>query len=128
MPDVGRTATQEARSSVVLLQRVLVLAVGMATEAQAVGGGAQSGSYSSQRDMVLTLSLNLQEAQLLALATERGHLSVAVRNPDDTRIIDGIPDMSSAALFDVKARNDIQRKRPSSATASMPTRLVDAVR
>ena len=95
---------------------------------QAVAVGSQPGSYAAQRDMVLTFSLNLQEAQLLALATERGHLSVAVRNPWDTRVIEGIPDMSSAALFDVKARNDIQRKRPSSATASAPIRLVDAVR
>jgi pilus assembly protein CpaB len=126
MPEVGKGPGSDGRSSIVLLQRVLVLAVGTATEAQAVTGNAQ-GASSMQRDMVLTLSLNLQEAQLLALATERGHLSVAVRNPDDTRVIDGIPDMSSAALFDVKARNDIQRRRPGT-TATAPIRLESAVR
>jgi len=126
MPEAGKGSGSDGRSSIVLLQRVLVLAVGMATEAQAVVGHGQ-GSSSMQRDMVLTLSLNLQEAQLLALATERGHLSVAVRNPDDTRVIDGIPDMSAAALFDVKARNDIQRKRPGT-TASAPIRLEGATR
>jgi pilus assembly protein CpaB len=130
MPDVGKTAGTDGRSSVVLLQRVLVLAVGMATQAQAAVGNAQAAN-SQPLDMVLTLSLNLQEAQLLALATERGHLSVAVRNPDDTRVIEGIPDMSSAALFDVKARNDIQRKRPGttpSAPIRLPTQLENASR
>jgi pilus assembly protein CpaB len=124
---LDRGSGQDGRSSIVLLQRVLVLAVGTATEAQAVAGGSQSGS---QRDLVLTLSLNLQETQLLALAAERGHLVVAVRNPTDTRIIEGIPDMSSAALFDVKARNDIQRKRPSSpaVTPAGPVRLESAPR
>jgi pilus assembly protein CpaB len=127
MPDAAKGSGTDGRASIVLLQRVLVLAVGMATEAQAAVGNAQPGNYSAQRDMVLTLSLNLQEAQLLALATERGHLSVAVRNPDDTRVIEGIPDMSSAALFDVKARNDIQRKRPGT-TAAAPIRLESAAR
>src|SRR5206468_8325946 len=81
MPEVGKGPGGDGRSSIVLLQRVLVLAVGTATEAQAVTGHTQ-GANATQRDLVLTLSLNLQEAQLLALATERGHLSVAVRNPE----------------------------------------------
>src|SRR5258708_24098929 len=68
MPDVAKGASTDGRSSVVLLQRVLVLAVGMATEAQAVATNVQAPN-STQRDVVLTLSLNLQEAQLLALAT-----------------------------------------------------------
>ncbi len=127
MPEVGKGTALDVRSSVVLLQRVIVLAVGLATEAQAVTASPQPATFSSQRDMLLTLSLNLQEAQLLALAGERGHLSVGVRNPDDTRVVDGIPDMSSAALFDVKARNDIQRKRPSTSAAA-PVRLESASR
>jgi pilus assembly protein CpaB len=63
------------------------------------------------REMILTLSLNLQEAQLLALAVEKGRLSVALRNPDDQRVVEGIPDMSSTALTDTEVRRAVQEIR-----------------
>jgi pilus assembly protein CpaB len=109
------------QSSVVLLQKILVLAVGVDTEPQAFVDKAHAQTQSGTRDHLLTLSLSLEEAQLLALATEKGHLSVAVRNPDDARVIDGLPDMPSSALFDSKSRTDLQKPRRTAAAG--PTRI-----
>jgi pilus assembly protein CpaB len=103
MPEKGPGAQSDARSSVVLLQNVLVLAVGGDTGLDLV-----EKKTSSQRDMVLSLSLNISEAQLLALATEKGRVTVALRNPDDVRVTEGMSDMSSSALSDTKARGALQ--------------------
>jgi pilus assembly protein CpaB len=65
------------RTSLVLLQRVLILAAGFETSPD---------QMEKRKDMdvsVLTLSLTLSQAQLLALASEKASLSVALRNPDD---------------------------------------------
>lgn len=67
----------ENRTSIVLLQRVLVLAAGFETSPD------QMEKRKEMDVSVLTLSLTLSQAQLLALASEKASLSVALRNPDD---------------------------------------------
>jgi pilus assembly protein CpaB len=94
-------------SSAVLLQRVLVLAVGTETQS-ASSGDKRDNSWS--RDKQLTLSLSLPEAQLLSLALERGRLSVAVRPPSDPGTVDDLPDLKASALLDTKVRADVQRR------------------
>jgi pilus assembly protein CpaB len=84
-------AAAEAKNAVVLLQRVLVLAAGGETSAQVA---VEDKKPNLGRDSVLTLSLTLAEAQLIALASERGRLAVAVRHPDDQQRTQGIPDVS----------------------------------
>jgi pilus assembly protein CpaB len=91
--------TNEGDTSVVLLQNVLVLAVGTDTGADAVDQSARD-----RKNLLLTLSVTVPETQLLALASERGILSVALRNPDDIRTIDQIADVTAAALSDVSQR------------------------
>jgi pilus assembly protein CpaB len=103
MPQTGPGAAADARNSVVLLQNVLVLAVGGDT-----GSDPLEKASSSSRDMVFSLSLNIPEAQLLALATEKGRITVALRNPDDVRVTEGMSDMNSSALSDTKARGQLQ--------------------
>jgi len=112
------------QTSVVLLQRVLVLAVGndTGTSESGVAGGKRQESAGFQPERVLTLSLNLQESQLLALALEKGRLSVAVRNPEDQRVLGDVPDVRSAALFDTAARRDVQRREPR-AKALQPVKI-----
>ncbi|MDF3066773.1 MAG: Flp pilus assembly protein RcpC/CpaB [Polyangiaceae bacterium] len=107
---------QGEQSSAVLLQRVLVLAVGI--ETQSVSDAKTRGD--ERRDKQLTLSLSLPEAQLLALASERGRLSVAVRPPGDPGTLDDLPDLKASALMDTKVRADVQR-RPS--TPQAPVRI-----
>jgi len=104
----GELETSE-QSSVVLLQRILVLAVGSETQA----GSSDPKSHETpawMRDKQLTLSLSLPEAQLLSLALERGRLSVAVRPPNDPGTVEDLPDLKASALLDTKARADVQRR------------------
>jgi pilus assembly protein CpaB len=111
-------ALEGEQSSAVLLQRVLVLAVG--TETRSVSDPKTRDEPAWNRDKQLTLSLSLPEAQLLSLATERGRLSVAVRPPGDPGTLDDLPDLKASALLDTKARADVQR-RP--AAAQGPIRI-----
>jgi pilus assembly protein CpaB len=101
----------DKRNAIVLIQRVLVLAVGLETAPQNLVDKTEQ-----IRDMVLTLSVNLPEAQLLSLAQEgKGELMVALRNPEDQRVTEGIPEMSSAALQDkemIKAVQSVRNKGP----------------
>lgn len=119
----GNGTTQELQS-IVLLQRILVLAVGLDTTADTRSPGATDAAMRGNkyaRDLMLTLSINVQEAQLIALAQDKGKLSVALRNPDDQRIVDGVPDMSSLSLVDKGKRNEVQsvRKGPTAGPVNL---------
>lgn len=85
------------RTSSLLLQNVLVLAVGTNTGDEA-SVAAPSREGASKKEQVLTLSLKPESAQLLALAMDKGTVSVAVRNPDDVRVIDGASDVAQSAV------------------------------
>lgn len=102
------TGGDQQRSAVVLLQRILVLAVGLETVPETM---VEKKETSSSKEMTLTLSLNLQEAQMISLAAERGKLAVALRNPEDQRIVEGIPDMPQTALSDRGMREKVQSIR-----------------
>jgi pilus assembly protein CpaB len=107
MPD---PVNADKRSAVILLQKVLVLAVGLETAPELLGD-PNDRTRARTQEMVLTLSLHLQEAQLIALAVEKGQITVALRNPEDQRIAERIPDMSSSALTDTKVREAVQTIR-----------------
>jgi pilus assembly protein CpaB len=107
----------DKRNAVVLIQRVLVLAVGLETAPQTID------SNQSIREMVLTLSVNLPEAQLLSLTQEgKGQLMVALRNPEDPRVTEGIPEMSSDSLQDKETIKRVQDVRNRGGDGR-PTRL-----
>lgn len=107
-------------SSVVLLQRVLVLAVG--SETQVLGAGdapAAHAAYGSQRE--LTLSLKMEEVQLLSLARQRGTLSVALRGPADHKIVESIPDVALSSLYDKVMRETVSHA--SERGSALPVRV-----
>ncbi len=95
----------EAAEATVLLQRVLVLATGLDTTVSTVN------AQNHNRVEALTVSVSLEEAQLLALAQSAGRLSVIVRNPEDQRITTSPPDVTRAALQDASVRQSIQSAR-----------------
>jgi pilus assembly protein CpaB len=110
------------KTAVVLLQKVLVLASGPYTSPVAVAMAAEDKSKPRlpPRDLGLTLSLNIEEAELVSLATALGQLSVAVRGPDDTPTGTLVPDVSASAVLDKKPR--VAKRMPES---TMPVRLVE---
>ena len=88
----GGASEREPKTSRVLMQNVLVLAVGLDT-------GSDSGEKrpGQVRDSLLTLSLTIRDAQMESLAAEKGRISVALRHPDDVRVVDGLADVTSVA-------------------------------
>jgi pilus assembly protein CpaB len=99
---VMQQGQSDLKFAVVLLQRVLVLAAGLETSPDIVE--AKDKSRFTSTDSLLTLSLSITEAQLLALAQEKGKIAIALRNPEDQRTAQAIPDLSSTTLFDSKTR------------------------
>jgi pilus assembly protein CpaB len=93
----------ENRAGVVLLQNVLVLGRGNETDAR-TGATTHEGSE-------LALSLSLQNAQIIAVAADKGKLSVALRSGDDVRIQEGLVDISSSILQEAEKRAVAARPR-----------------
>jgi pilus assembly protein CpaB len=89
----------DTKDTCVLLQRVLVLATGSRTSFT-----VNSTDKRVERATTLTLSVSLQEGQLLALAMEGARLTVAVRNPEDQRVTETPPDLAANALGDAQRR------------------------
>ncbi len=80
-------------STLVVLQRVLVLATGYDTSPVAPDGKLRE--VADMESSVLTLSLVLEDAQKLTVAREKGTISVVLRNPDDNGIANNQPRISS---------------------------------
>lgn len=116
----GHDEKNQKLSSVLLLQRILVLAVGSESDPHVLRAEEAANKLAHRDTEQLTLSLRVEEAQLLALARERGTFSVILRRPDDTRIVEGAPELPISSLFDSSFRNELQQRR---ALAQRPIRL-----
>ncbi len=115
---MSQSQQSETRAAAVLLQRVLVLATGLDTSSDT--SPAEKNGVSTDRDNLLTLSLTLPEAQLLAAAQEKGRITVALRNAEDQRTIDRIPDYNTQLLFNRDGRDPVGSRNY---TPPRPTRL-----
>jgi pilus assembly protein CpaB len=98
----------ETKEASVLLQRVLILAAGQET-------GSMERTPEQKRMLgratTLTLSVSIQEGQLLALAMEKGKLTVVIRNPDDQKTSENIADLKYTTLGDSQQRQTVQSPR-----------------
>jgi pilus assembly protein CpaB len=92
----------DGRQASVLLQRVLVLATGLETALTREGGDKRQA-----RANLLTVSVSLQEAQLLGLAQTVGRVTAVVRNTGDPRVMEAPPDVNRDQLMDVAARQTV---------------------
>ena len=101
----------------VLLQRVLVLATGQDTGSDRSTTARPAPPHACS---TLNLSVSLAEGQLLALAMDKGKLTVVVRNPDNQKIGEA-PDLAVSALGDAKIREKIQISK---SHAGVPTKLL----
>jgi pilus assembly protein CpaB len=95
----------DGRGSIVLLQRVLVLAAGLETSIQRT-----QDKKPALRATILTVSVSLQEAQLLSLAQATSRLTVVIRNTADPRITEAPPDLTRAQLVDATVRQNLQAR------------------
>jgi pilus assembly protein CpaB len=99
--DVVATMAQgssDEKTAIVLLQGILVLAVGTETTV------TQAAPKERARDLdSITLSLGLQQIQLVRLASERGRLAVAVRSNRESDAPVNVTDMKGSALLGPQA-------------------------
>ncbi len=94
--DAFLTATSAVtgdRMTVPLAQNLLILAVG-----DDIGGAAGRASGSSAMTTV-SLAVDIQQAQELTLASDRGAITLALRNPDDIRLVDDLPGATTTTAF-----------------------------
>jgi pilus assembly protein CpaB len=110
-------------SNTVLLQRVLVVAVGEKTERSTE---AIDKDNKRKRVESITLSLDLEESQLLALGEARGELSIAIRNADDQRLLEDVPDLRAENLLEAQQALVARRNARIRPTATSPIRLTEA--
>jgi pilus assembly protein CpaB len=97
--------SRAAKVSVVVLQKVTVLANGVRTSAEPLLPDLdEKHAKSGANDQGLTLALSLQQAQALAVAGTRGFLSIALRSPEDERTYATLAPVNRSALLDPKAR------------------------
>jgi pilus assembly protein CpaB len=84
---VARGVDDDARVTIPLLQNVIVLAVGEDTGA-ILDVETRRGESVSQ----VTLGVTVAQSQVVAFATDRGRLTLVLRNPDDVAVIEDLPE------------------------------------
>jgi pilus assembly protein CpaB len=95
-------------ATVTLLQNVLVLATGSVRAAGELDGGTGQGgsrSFSS-----VTVQVDLEAAELLAFARERGPINVALRAPGDAETLEDVPDKNFGDIFESARRAAFLRR------------------
>lgn len=101
------------RVTVPLLQNLLVLAAGTNMGAPVRSTTSSGASNIAQ----VTLSATLEQAQLLAFATQRGRMTLIMRNPEDIAVLDGLGETTTADIVEEARREAIVRTRPRTAPA-----------
>jgi len=98
--DVLLTKDEDGEPSTApILQNILVLAAG-----RDMGGPERSGSRRDDRVNQISLSVTLEQAQILSLAETQGRLTLALRNPEDIAIVQGVPEKAPEDLFEAQQR------------------------
>lgn len=88
------TERDQAHETAAIAQNVLVLATGRDTGSRS----ASSASGGLREADLVTLSVTLEQSQTLALARERGTVSLVLRNPNDIQLVERPPTKTSRAL------------------------------
>ena len=118
---LSRTGNEGDRVTIPLLQNVLVLAAGRDTggeaQRQTVNGTTGGGSAPVEISQI-TLSVSMEEAQLLTYAADRGGaggrhtgLTLVLRNPEDIAILEGVPETNIEYIFEPTLRANVSRRR-----------------
>jgi pilus assembly protein CpaB len=117
---LSRTGGENDRVTIPLLQNVLVLAAGRDTggEAQRQTVNGTAGGNNPVEISQITLSVSMEEAQLLTYAADRGGaggrhtgLTLVLRNPEDIAILEGVPETNIEDIFEPTRRANVSRRR-----------------
>lgn len=118
---LSRTGGENDRVTIPLLQNVLVLAAGRDTGGEAqrqTVNGTAGGTGNPVEISQITLSVSMEEAQLLTYASDRGGaggrhtgLTLVLRNPEDIAILEGVPETNIEDIFEPTRRANVSRRR-----------------
>ena len=118
---LSRTGGEGDRVTIPLLQNVLVLAAGRDTGGEAqrqTVNGTGTASNAPVEISQITLSVSMEEAQLLTYAADRGGaggrhtgLTLVLRNPEDIAILEGVPETNIEDIFEPTRRANVSRRR-----------------
>lgn len=95
-------------ATVTLLQNVLVIATGdlrQSAEGEEVSQASGQHTFSN-----ITVSVDLEEAELLVFSMQRGPINVALRAQDDLETVEEIPDKNFGDIFEVQKRAAFTRR------------------
>jgi pilus assembly protein CpaB len=107
----SRDGTAEGnRVTVPLLQNVIVLAVGRDTGMEEVDGRRRT---TERRFNEVTLSVTVEQSQILTLADSSGTITLTLRNPDDIAILDGLPETTRSDILEPQRRARLLRRERS---------------
>jgi pilus assembly protein CpaB len=98
--------------SIVLLQKVLVLAVGIETTP------THQAKSDAEKDQLLTVSVTLQDSQAIALALQKGPIIAVLRSPEDPSVSAKVPSLSRITVKD---------PAPPASTTAAPTKPLKIV-
>lgn len=99
---VEREGVDRGRVTIPLLQNVIVLAVGQDTGSGEEGPAAHKGGGGQVNQV--TLGVTVAQAQIVAFATDRGRLSLVLRNPDDIATLDDLPATTVEKILEAERR------------------------
>jgi pilus assembly protein CpaB len=101
--DLLFTATDSAeghRATVTLLQNLLVLSVGGTMERNDEN---EPGKRRFSAGQGVTLSATLSQSQVITQAKTRGALTLTLRNPDDVKVVDGLPETTDKEITEARS-------------------------
>jgi pilus assembly protein CpaB len=116
---------EKDRVSVLVAQNLLVLAVGLDMGADVLGPQGSHEQAPDRSELVITVSAAIQQLQQLSLAAEHGRLMVGLRNPGDTRMLEGVVDMPLNALYEKVERPKAVLEPPKPSTPKLLTDKTD---
>jgi pilus assembly protein CpaB len=97
-------------ATVTLLQNVLVIATGDLRgtgegEEAPVGGGGGPRTFNN-----ITVSVDLEEAELLVFSMQRGPINMALRSQEDLETVEDVPDKNFGDIFEAQKRTAFARR------------------
>ncbi len=97
-------------ATVTLLQNVLVLATG---DLRGAGEGEEVVPSTNQGPRTfsnITVSVDLEEAELMVFSMQRGPINIVLRSQEDIETVDNVPDKNFGDIFETQKRAAFARR------------------
>lgn len=121
---IGNRERPDTWRQVVLLQNLLVLAMGQEFEVRETQGSLTGRNDTQEvrfgRATNVTLQVSVEQSSVITIARQRGAMSLLLRNPNDIRIENDHPDIEAADILDGTRRARFLRRTVAVAAPVVP--------